>query len=506
MDRPLRRNRSVRALRAGLLLAIVLSALISALGAESALRDTDAEVAKPADASRFDRLEQSLQSVRDENRRLADEVRALQEQTSARSLEEQPSPQWCECPVALPTDSGNLALTGYVSGYDGGFVIVPEDLEASPFSLKVNNQNTFRYTGFARDAMSWTDSAGNVNPIFSNSNFMIPRGRLILSGKAFLPNLSYLLNIDYNTVTSNPIGFRAYALGYRFSRAVEMFVGQTKVPGTREWLLSSWVAQEGPDRSMATTFFRPSLSQGIWFTGEPIDGLRYDVMVSNGFNTLNVPPSQLNNRFCWSGSVWWEPWGEFGPGYSDIEDHQELAVRAGISGTFSVEEGSQANSDTPENSSIRLSDGTIITQPGAFAPGVILKRYNISLVATDLAFKYRGWSLSTEGYFQELSSLQGNGPLPLSSTRAYGGFLAGGFMVLPRKVELYARTSCVTGAYGSGTEYASGLNWFILEGKSNLRFTFDAAWLEHSPADQNRTGFVAGQTGLLIRTQINTSF
>jgi hypothetical protein len=39
-----------------------------------------------------------------------------------------------------------------------------------------------------------------------------------------------------------------------------------------------------------------------------------------------------------------------------------------------------------------------------------------------------------------------------------------------------------------------------------LCFTFDAAWLENSPAGQNRTGFVAGQTGLLVRTQIVAAY
>ncbi len=35
-----------------------------------------------------------------------------------------------------------------------------------------------------------------------------------------------------------------------------------------------------------------------------------------------------------------------------------------------------------------------------------------------------------------------------------------------------------------------------------VTFTFYAAWFEHSPAGRNRTGYVAGQTGLLIRTWI----
>ena len=78
--------------------------------------------------------------------------------------------------------------------------------------------------------------------------------------------------------------------------------------------------------------------------------------------------------------------------------------------------------------------------------------------------------------------------------------------MVPQKLELFSRNSFVTGAYGSGTEIATGLNWFALKGKSNLRYTFDTAWLDSSPADQNRTGFVSGQSGLLIRTQISSSF
>ena len=181
-------------------------------------------------------------------------------------------------------------------------------------------------------------------------------------------------------------------------------------------------------------------------------------------------------------------------------------IRLGGSYTLAPGRGSPTDSNAVENSSTRLSDGTLISETGAFAPGVTLLSYDLSLAAVDLAFKYRGLSLSTEWFAQNLSALQGDGPLPLSSTQAYGGFVQGGYFVLPQKVELYSRASFVTGEYGSGSEVAGGLNWFILPGRSNLRFTFDTAWLESSPADQNRTGYAAGQTGLLIRTQIIATY
>ena len=91
----------------------------------------------------------------------------------------------------------------------------------------------------------------------------------------------------------------------------------------------------------------------------------------------------------------------------------------------------------------------MITTPGALAPGVTLLSYDVSLAAIDLAYKYRGLGLSTELYFQDLLGLKGDGPLPIHSTSAFGGFLKGGYFVIPQKAELYARTSYVTGKYGS---------------------------------------------------------
>ncbi len=390
--------------------------------------------------------------------------------------------------------------------YDNGFAMLPVNPEETPFSLKIRNQNMFRYDGFSRAETSWTDSAGNTLPINNSNYFGIPRGRLIFSGNALAPKLSYLLNIDYNSVTSQPIGFRAFWLSYRFSEAFELYVGQSKVPGSREWIESAFAPLQSADRTMATTFFRPSLSQGIWVMGEPLDDFYYHAMMSNGFNTLNLIPEELNNRFAWSGSAWWEPWGEFGRGYSDLQHHDEAAFRLGGSYTFALGSGSQSASDAVENSPVRLSDGTIITTPNALAPGVTLTSYDISLAAIDWALKYRGLGVSTEIYFQDLLGLQGTGPLPITSTSAFGGFIKGGFFVVPQETEVYARSSCVTGAYGSGYEIGGGFNQFFLPGKDNLFFTCDFAWLESSPAGQNRTGFVAGQTGLLARAQIVAVF
>jgi hypothetical protein len=401
--------------------------------------------------------------------------------------------------------TGGDALTGYAAGYDKGFVIKPTDPDAFPFSFKFNNQTQVRYTAFDAGERTWTDSTGAVLPITDRSNFEIPRGRAVFSGFVFLPDLTWMLNIDYNTVSDSAINFRAYWMAYTFNRGLTLYLGQNKVPGSREWLVSN-MYMLGPDRSMATTFFRPSLSQGIWATGEPIDGLFYHAMISNGFNTLNTTPSQLDSRMAFSLSVWDEPWGEFGAGYGDFEWHQEPALRFGTSLTYSPEQGQQGDSDAPENAEIRLTDGTVLTAPGALAPGVTLNTYYVGLETFDVSYKYRGFSISGEFYLQQLFGLRGNGPLPVSSLFAYGGFLQSGYFVIPQKFEIYGRTSQITGRNGNGGEFALGFNWFFLPGKQNLRYTLDADWIERSPAQQNRTDYRAGDTGLLIRSQFQLFF
>jgi hypothetical protein len=207
-----------------------------------------------------------------------------------------------------------------------------------------------------------------------------------------------------------------------------------------------------------------------------------------------------------SGSIWAEPYGEFGRGFSDFEWHEDSAVRVGASFTYSPIEGQQGNPNLPENSDIRLTDGTLITQPGALAPGVTLNIYDLALGAIDLAWKYRGISVSGEFYLRELFNLIGNGPIPRSSIFDYGGFAQLGYFVLPQKLEFYGRTSQITGPFGSGSEYAGGFNCFYLEGKQNLRFTLDIAWINHSPADQARTDYRVGDTGLLLRSQVQFFF
>ena len=87
----------------------------------------------------------------------------------------------------------------------------------------------------------------------------------------------------------------------------------------------------------------------------------------------------------------------------------------------------------------------------------------------------------------------------------HGGLLQGGYFLVPKKVEAYARTSYVTGPFGGGYEVGGGLNWYVL-GSRDWRLTLEALWIDHSPAQNILTGYRAGETGMLYELQWFTDF
>jgi hypothetical protein len=147
-----------------------------------------------------------------------------------------------------------------------------------------------------------------------------------------------------------------------------------------------------------------------------------------------------------------------------------------------------------------LSDGTRLVERGALAPNVAVNQFDISLYSVHLGLKRRGFSASVEYMFRWLTALEGTGPLPIDSIFDHGFFASAGAFVLPQRLELYALGSQVDGEFGNGTEVGGGLNWYV-GGRRGNRFTCEYVKVDDSPAQQSRTGLVAGASGGLIRAQ-----
>lgn len=458
-----------------------------------------AELISPGgnDAQRIDQLEQLVFELQHEIERLRSPEQVFQTVGTEDYGTDVAQASHHHPPV--PSAPPSAPESDYLVTYDGGWVLRPRDPEQSPFELRFNIHNQFRYTGFDNEVRNFTDSAGVVRPIQSRNDFDINRGRFVFSGYAFDPDFEFYTNIDYNTVSTQPIQLLLSWFSYRVHEDLKVYAGFGKLPGTWEWEQSSRYTH-GVERTLATTFFRPSITAGLWAVGDWGDNIHYRAMIADGFNTFTLRAAELDTNFAYSALVWWDRGKEFGVGFSDLENHQSPSVRFGHGFTFARNDSNAFGDPGPEQTVIRLSDGTRLVDANALAPGVTVNEFDISLYAVHAGLKYRGCSIAGEYLFRWLTSLEANGPLPDETLFDHGYFATTGVFLIPERLELYAVGSQVFGDFGDGSQVGGGINWYF-GGERGNRLTFDVVRLEDSPAEQSRTGFVAGGTGTLFRLQ-----
>ena len=168
---------------------------------------------------------------------------------------------------------------------------------------------------------------------------------------------------------------------------------------------------EAVPRDARNHVFRPDRSVGVWAIGEVAENLWYRAMAANGFNAADLRFDQLDQDLVYSVSTWYEPLGDFGRGWSDVEGRDAPVVRIGNSFTFGTSNGDSRGVPIQERNFLRLSDGSRPTD-GELAPGLTIDRFDRFLYAVDLGWKYRGWSMDGEYYFRWIDDLQGNRPVP----------------------------------------------------------------------------------------------
>lgn len=396
----------------------------------------------------------------------------------------------------------------YNTLYSKGFVFEPVDKEKTPFELRVNGRMQFRYTGFKREDDTYNTLAGPVS-VEDRNDFEIERGRLEFSGFMLDPNLQYYINIDADTDDQHRAIFHDFWVNYKFDDAFNLFGGKAFVPGSRDWLAGS-TRTHLADRSLANSFFRPDRSVGIWAEGEIADGVFYRAMLANGFNTQDLRPAptphEIDTAFAYSATSYWDPFGDYGKGYADIDCSCDLLARVGHSFTYAPNHGQDNLAGTrAEEATFRLSDGSLLTATGVLGPGAQVRAFDVYLYAVDAAFKYQGWSLNSEYYFRWLEDLKANAPISTNEIYDDGFYVDLGKMILPKKLEIVGRVSTVDGAFGDSWEYAGGTNIY-LNGDHSHKLTLDAAVLDGSPTSASSPNYEIGQNGMLYRMQYQVAF
>src|SRR5581483_8328205 len=98
---------------------------------------------------------------------------------------------------------------------------------------------------------------------------------------------------------------------------------------------------------------------------------------------------------------------------------------------------SQPNANGPENTQIRLSDGTGVFDINAFAPGTQVNRATYKMAAADAGLKYHGFSLEGSYYARWVDHLSTTGIVPVRNLFDSGYEAYGSTMLRPKSLQAY---------------------------------------------------------------------
>ena len=251
----------------------------------------------------------------------------------------------------------------------------------SSWTMKVGARFQFLATSLMQDGES------------PNTSFLIRRARLKFDGFAVTPKLEYKLelglsNRDMSGVSAftgnTPLYVMDAVLKYNFYQNFELWVGQTKLPGNRERVISSANMQQ-VDRSILNARFNIDRDMGFQ--------LRHHFTISDHFvvkeifalsqgEGRNVVTGNLGGH-QYTGRIELLPMGNFtGNGdYSASDLKREQTPKLAIGVTY------DHNNNAVRN---RSNQGSYMTTDNGFY------ETNINTLFIDAMFKYKGFSFMAE--------------------------------------------------------------------------------------------------------------
>ena len=494
---------------------------------------------------RLQRLEQRQQQLEEELKQKEAEIQALKQQQPA-SAPSPTQPAGAAAPPASPTPGGAAgtaapaAAAGAPAAATAAGAAAIDIASAEPTGAGLDNPNAQlgarppekwgNYTDFLGFKVAntdkgdmnvaiytyvrylnqkgldptYTDAFGNVKNVQQRQEMQILKVQIKFLGWLFDPKFRYFLYAWSSNATQGQ-GAQVVLAGnltYAFNEHFALAGGITSLPGVRttEGNFPFWLSVD--NRLMADEFFRPSYTSGAWIKGDISPTLRYQAMIGNNLSTLGVSSAQLDNKLdTLATALVWEPTtGEFGRGFGDFEDHQQLATRLGLHYTHSTEtKQSQPNTEGFENTQIRLSDGTVIFTPNIFGPGITVQELVYQMSSMDAGIKYKGFALEGEYYIRKLDQFQGPGTAGLRNLWDRGFQLQASTMIIPRTFQAYVAGSYIDGEYGKPWDVRAGINWHPWHNRV-VRWNTQVMYLNHSPVGYTSLTYNVGSKGVVFNT------
>jgi hypothetical protein len=503
--------------------------------ADPAAQDAPAGTAPADTQQRLQRLEQSQEALQRQLQENAAEIEALKKQMAAGVSPATPQPGAPAVaagapPGAAPTPpaaaaGAAAAIAVATSEVSGSGLDKPTAPPSNNYPEKWGDYQDFfgfhvantdkgdmrvaiytyvRYLNQKGLDPSYTDAFGMVKTVQQRQEAQILKVQIKFLGWLFDPKFRYFLYAWSSNATQGQ-GAQVVLAGnltYAFSQYFAFAGGITSLPGVRttEGNFPFWLSVD--NRLMADEFFRPSYTSGFWAKGDITPTLRYQAMIGNNLSTLGVSSAQLDNHFnTIATALVWEPTtGEFGKGFGDFEDHQQAATRLGLHYTRSTEDKqSQPNTDSIENTQIRLSDGTVIFTPNIFGPGVVVNEVRYQMSSLDGGVKYKGYALEGEFYVRKLDRFEGPGTEVVPTMWDRGFQMQASTMIIPRTFQAYLAGSYIDGNYGKPWDIRAGVNWHPWHNRV-FRWNTQVMYLNHSPVGYTSLTYNVGSKGVVFNT------
>ena len=394
--------------------------------------------------------------------------------------------------------------------YRDGMIIweTPDDAPI-PFLLKFNINSQIRYLNTTNREETFTDHLGVTRDVHRRNDITVNRAMFILGGYVFDKRAKYSFTVWTSAGAASIV--IAANIGWTFHKALTIMGGYTGVPGSRS-LVDTFPFFASTDRTMADNFFRPGFTQGAWARGDLPGKLSYLAFVGNGLNTLSITANKIDTHLLLSGSVWWEPLGEYGPPgksrqmYDDYFAEKKVRVRIGTGFTRSREDRfSNLDQSSPENTSLYNSDGVLLFSTGAFAPGLTVQEAKYRMWAVDAGMKWNGLAINFQYFMRWIDDFIADGPMPVTETFDHGAEIVAGHFIKPKKLMVYGRGSWVRGHFGNSWEYGAGAKWHFLP-TERLWMTAEVFKIKRAPYSGAFTPYTAGMTGWVPMIQTVLAF
>jgi hypothetical protein len=399
-----------------------------------------------------------------------------------------------------PTAADTADLQKYPNTTAGEFTPAKgfDIVKTSVASLNISFYGLFRYLNQLEAEQTFTDHLGRERAVDTRRDLNWHRTMVWLTGFFYVPQFRYNITLWSLGTTQQSLLFGN--LQYRFNRGLILGVGI--LPNlTARSMQGSWPFWAGSDRTMAEDFFRGGFSSGLFAAGQPIDRLFYNVSVNTNISQLGVTAANDTRNMSYSASLMWMPTtGEFGPrgGLGDLEHHEKLATRFGISAGSSREARYADNTVAPNATQIKLSDGVNPFDTGALAEGVTVEKLDYDVVAIDAGAKYRGFSFQGEYYFRKLSDFLADGPVPVESLYDHGFLAQAMHMVWPKRAGVFVSGGYVFDDFDRKPwELGGGVSVYP-SGTRTWRLNLYVMRIEKSPASSTFGYYTAGQSGTII--------